>query len=92
MIDFSDSMSPDFTLDLMSIKRLKDGYKRRLRNLNEEIRQTRKAKKETKSLTTLRKDVDRNYNLLVQLEIKYQPNDPEQYRVYHRLLSHYNHD
>jgi hypothetical protein len=85
-------MSPDTALDLLSITRLKDGYKRRLRNLNEEIRQARKAKKETKSLTVLRKEVDRNYNLLVQLEIKYQPNDPEQYRVYHRLLNIYNHD
>lgn len=85
-------MSPDTTLDLLSITRLKDGYKRRLRNLNEEIRQVRKAKKETKSLTALRKEVDRNYNLLVQLEIKYQPSDPEQYRVYRRLLNIYNHD
>ena len=85
-------MSPDTALDLLSITRLKDGYKRRLRNLNEEIRQVRKANKETKSLTALRKEVDRNYNLLVQLEIKYQPSDPEQYRVYRRLLNIYNHD
>lgn len=92
MIDLSDSMSPATTLDLISIRRLKDGYFRRLRNLNDEIRRSRKAKKETKPLTELRKSVDRNYNLLVQLEIKYQPNDPEQYRVYHRLLNLYNHD
>lgn len=92
MIASTDTMSPDSALDLLSITRLKDGYKRRLRNLNEEIRQVRKAKKETKSLTALRKEVDRNYNLLVQLEIKYQPSDPEQYRVYRRLLNIYNHD
>lgn len=82
-------MSPDKPLDLTSITRLKDGYKRRLRNLNDEIRNTRKANKETKHLTELRKNVDRHYNLLVQLEIKYQPNDPEQYRVFHRLLNLY---
>lgn len=92
MIASTDTMSPDTALDLLSITRLKDGYKRRLRNLNEEIRQVRKAKKETKPLTELRKEVDRNYNLLVQLEIKYQPNDPEQYRIYRRLLNVYNHD
>lgn len=85
-------MSPDSALDLLSITRLKDGYKRRLRNLNEEIRQVRKAKQETKHLTELRKQVDRNYNLLVQLEIKFQPNDAHQYSVYHRLLDLYNHD
>lgn len=82
-------MSPAIPLDLTSITRLKDGYKRRLRNLNDEIRNTRKVNKETKHLTELRKNVDRHYNLLVQLEIKYQPNDPEQYRVFHRLLNLY---
>lgn len=85
-------MSPAIPLDLTSITRLKDGYKRRLRNLNDEIRNTRKVNKETKHLTALRKNVDRHYNLLVQLEIKYQPNDPEQYRVFHRLLNLYQND
>lgn len=85
-------MSPAIPLDLTSITRLKDGYKRRLRNLNDEIRNTRKVNKETKHLTELRKNVDRHYNLLVQLEIKYQPNDPEQYRVFHRLLNLYQND
>lgn len=89
MIDSRDTMSPAIPLDLTSITRLKDGYKRRLRNLNDEIRNTRKVNKETKHLTELRKNVDRHYNLLVQLEIKYQPNDPEQYRVFHRLLNLY---
>lgn len=79
-------------LDLTSITRLKDGYKRRLRNLNDEIRNTRKANKETKHLTELRKNVNRHYNLLVQLEIKYQPNDPVQYGVFHRLLNLYQND
>lgn len=85
-------MSPAIPLDLTSITRLKDGYKRRLRNLNDEIRNTRKVNKETKHLTELRKNVDRHYNLLVQLEIKYQPNDSEQYRVFHRLLNLYQND
>lgn len=85
-------MSPATPLDLTSITRLKDGYKRRLRNLNDEIRNTRKVNKETKHLNELRKNVDRHYNLLVQLEIKYQPNDPEQYRVFHRLLNLYQND
>lgn len=92
MIDSRDTMSPAIPLDLTSITRLKDGYKRRLRNLNDEIRNTRKVNKETKHLTELRKNVDRHYNLLVQLEIKYQPNDPEQYRVFHRLLNLYQND
>lgn len=85
-------MSPNIDLDLTTISRLKDGYRRRLINLNHEIRRARKSNTESKPLIALRKEVDRNYNLLVQLEINYQPNDEEQANIFRRLLNQYYND
>lgn len=91
LIPSTDRVSQD-SLDLKSITLLKDGYRRRLTQLNDQIRITRKAKQDTKPLTQMRKTVDKHYNLLVQLEIKYKPNDANQSSVYQSLLNLYQND
>ncbi len=76
-------------LDIESVTLLKNAFKRRLLQLNDEIRKTRKEKKETKLLNAKRKIVNQHYNLLEQLEIKFNPQDQTQRTVYFNLLDIY---
>jgi hypothetical protein len=76
-------------LDTESVTLLKNAFKRRLLQLNDEIRKTRKEKKETKLLNAKRKIVNQHYNLLEQLETKFNPQDQTQQTVYFNLLDVY---
>lgn len=85
-------MSTNNVLDIESVKLLKNAFKRRLMQLNDEIRKLRKEKKETKLLNAKRKVVNQHYNLLEQLETKFNPQDQTQQTVYSNLLDIYKND
>lgn len=85
-------MSAGNVLDIESVIALKAAYKRRLLQLNDQIRKLRKDKQETKHLNEKRKVVNKYYNLLEQLETKFKSTDQNQYQVYSQLLDIYKND
>lgn len=85
-------MSAVNVLDIESVTALKAAYKRRLLQLNDQIRKLRKDKQETKHLNEKRKVVNKHYNLLGQLETKFKSTDQNQYQVYSQLLDIYKND
>lgn len=84
-------MSANHTLDIESVTLLKSAYNRRRIQLNDQIRKLRKEKKETKLLNAKRKVVNQYYNLLEQIEKKFNPQDHNQQTVYSKLLDTYKH-
>ncbi len=75
-------------LDLNKIVILKNAYYRRLINLNQEIRTSRKNKVSIKELNEKRKVTNRRYNLLVELE-KSNLADDQTKKLYNELLREY---
>lgn len=66
---------------------LRDGYYRRLMNLNNQIRTARKSKCCVKAMNEERKDVNRSINLLQAYASK--PQEVTSINGYHHLLTKY---
>ncbi|MCE5225871.1 MAG: hypothetical protein LLG05_08405 [Porphyromonadaceae bacterium] len=79
-------------LNVDSVVLLKNAYKRRLLKINEDIRKCRKENRETKTLNAKRKIVNRQFNLLDQMQKKFNPECVGQKNAYFKLLDLYKND
>lgn len=85
-------MSAGKVPDINSVILLKEAYMRRLKHINQDIRNARKLDHPIKQLSEQRKLVNKNHNLLVQIQAKFNPDDQTQNQQYRQLLDLYQND